>query len=413
LLIGHFGHSVDPVPRRSTIAPSRAEGRRLSPWKVDLPASLSPTGKRQRYFFETKQEALNFSEEQRNRLVNFGTVGLTGLSPSELEQAGMAFSALKPHAVSLNEVVQDWISRRIARDATVSFSEGFDQYQAYIAKKKVKGRPISDSYRSQIKHTFGRLPSLQPLPLTEIDGKKIAGEIVDMTPATKNAHLRVLSAFFSWCAQTPREWLKTNPAAKVPRESLSTGEVRVYTPDQVKRLLAAAPIDLLPNFLFGFFAGIRPEELERLRWDHVNLEEKHIEMPASITKTGTRRVVTIDPTLSAWLTWFISQRGIQQGDVTPLKNLRRRLRATRKAAKVQTIQDGARHSYASYWLATHKDEHRLRENLGHRSSDELWDHYHRATTEKEAKRFWSISPPHRSQKKVIRFALDANREARR
>jgi len=391
------------MPKRSSLAPSRASGPRVSQWKIDLPASLSPTGKRQRFFFETKQEAINFSDEQRTRLGNFGTVGISGLSPSELEQAAMAFAAIKPYSVSLNEVVKDWVARRAARDTTVTFAVGFDQYQDYIATKKVKGRPVSDAYRRQIKHTFPRFPSLHKLPLTEIDGKKIAGDMTAMTPATKNALLRVLSAFFGWCGQTPREWIKSNPAAKVPRESLSAGEVRIYTPKEVQRLLAVAPDDLKPHFLFGLFAGIRPEELERLQWAHVNVEEGHIEMPAAITKTATRRVVTIDPTLSAWLNWYISRRGIQQGNVTPLTNLRRRLRAARKAAKVQTIQDGMRHSYASYWLAVNKDEHRLRENLGHRSSDELWDHYHRACTEKEAKKFWTILPPRKKGRKIVPF----------
>ncbi len=167
--------------------------------------------------------------------------------------------------------------------------------------------------------------------------------------------------------------------------------------------MAVAPDDLLPHSLFGVFAGIRPEELERLQWEHVNVEEGHIEMPASITKTATRRVITIDPTLSAWLHWYMSRHGIQQGNVTPLTNLRRRLRAARKAAKVQAIQDGSRHSYASYWLAVNKDEHRLRENLGHRSSDELWDHYHRACTEKEARKFWAILPPKKKGKKIVSF----------
>ena len=152
------------MPRRSTITPTRAEGHRVSPWKIDLPASLSPTGKRQRFFFETKQDAVNFSDEQRTRLENFGTAGISGLSPSELEQAAIAFDAIKPYSVSLNEVVQDWVARRAARDTTVTFAVGFDQYQEYIAKKKVKGRPVSDSYRRQIKHAFPRFRSLHALP---------------------------------------------------------------------------------------------------------------------------------------------------------------------------------------------------------------------------------------------------------
>ena len=391
------------MPKRSSLEPSRASGRRVRKWKIDLPATISPTGKRQRFFFETKQDALNYAEDQRTKLTNFGTAGVSGLSPSHLEQAAKAIESLKSYSVSLNEVVQDWIDRRKAREATVTFAVGFRQYLDHFEVKRVKGRPVSEDYRRQVNQCFNRFAALHALPLTEIDGRKIDDATSKMTPAMKNAFLRILCAFFSWCAEPAREWLKTNPASNVPRESLGKREVLIYQPDEVKRLLAVAPDDLLPYFLFGFYAGIRPQELKRLDWSHLNLKEKAIVLPAVVTKTATRRVITVDPALSAWLNWYVSKHGIQQGLVTDSTNLRKRLEAVRTAAKVTNIQDGMRHSYASYWLAVNKDEHRLRENLGHRSSDELWDHYHRACTEKEARKFWAIRPPKKKQKKIVPF----------
>ena len=395
------------MPKRSSLEPSRASGRRVRKWKIDLPATISPTGKRQRFFFETKQDAENFAEDQRTKLTNFGTAGISGLSPSDLEQAAKAFDCLKPFTVSLNEVVRDWIDRRKAREATVTFAVGFRQYLDHFNVKRVKGRPVSEDYRRQIKQCFNRFTALHNLPLTEIESRTVSDATSKMTPAMKNAFLRILSAFFSWCADTPREWVKTNPAANVPRESLGKREVLIYQPDEVKRLLAVAPDDLLPHFLFGFFAGIRPQELKRLDWSHLNLKEKAVVLPSTITKTGTRRVVTVDPALSAWLRWYFAKHGIQQGPVTPTTNLRKRLDAIRTAAKVKNIQDGARHSYASFWLAVNKDEHRLRENLGHRSSDELWDHYHKACTQKEAKQFWKIRPEKKTEKKILEFKREA------
>jgi integrase len=397
------------MPKIAQMVPVRSQWAGSNQWKIDLPASLSPSGKRQRFFFETKQEAINFGQEQRTRIGNYGTAGVTGLSPSQLEQAALAFDSITPYSVSLNEVVKDWIARRKARDATVTFAVGFGQYLDHLNVKRVKGRLVSEDYRRQIKQCFNRFPSLHNIPLTDIDPKMVAKGTDDMTPAMKNAFLRVLSAFFSWAAETPREWIKSNPAAtgKVKRESLSKREVLIYQPDEVKRMLAAAPDNLLPFFAFGFFAGIRPQELKRLDWTHLNLEEKSIVMPASISKIADRRVIAVDPTLSAWLEWYVSKHGIQQGLVTDSTNLRKRLDAVRAAAKVTNIQDGMRHSYASYWLAVNKDEHRLRENLGHRSSDELWDHYHRACTEKEARKFWAIAPPAKKQKKIVAFKQEA------
>ena len=110
------------MPKIAKMTPVRSEWAGSRQWKIDLPASLSPTGNRQRFFFETKQEAINFGQEQRTRLGNFGTAGITGLSPAQLEQAAIAFDSIKPFSVSLNEVVKEWVARRRERDATVTFS---------------------------------------------------------------------------------------------------------------------------------------------------------------------------------------------------------------------------------------------------------------------------------------------------
>jgi len=52
-----------------------------------------------------------------------------------------------------------------------------------------------------------------------------------------------------------------------------------------------------------------------------------------------------------------------------------------------------RHSYCSYWLAMHKNINGLVLQSGHTSVDTMWRHYHRGTTEAEAKKFWTIMPP--------------------
>ena len=124
-------------------------------------------------------------------------------------------------------------------------------------------------------------------------------------------------------------------------------------------------------------------------------------LPAAVTKTGARRVIEINDTLAEWLNWIVERHGIQQGPIVSTVNLRKRLRAVREEARVSWIQDGMRHTYASNWLAIYKDEHRLRDNLGHKSADELWEHYHKAATKREAEKFWEIMPP--EETKVVAF----------
>lgn len=390
------------MPRKATFKPKYEEGRQR-PWKIEIPASVSLSGTRERYFFETKNEATEEGRLKKIEIDNHGTKGSKLASPAVMEQANLAIAALAPYpGVTLNQVVQEWVTRQKARDASRVFSEAAAEFEQHLTVKKIKGRPVSDSYRRQVKYTFPRFPALHARMLADITARDIAQATEGMPPSAKNAFLRVLSAFFSWCAEPARGWMAANPAQNVTKESVGDGEVETFSADQCSRLLAACAehdAELLPYHLFGLFAGIRPEELERMEWKHVDPEEKHIVLPPDVTKTKSRRVIVIEDTLSTWLQWFISRHGIHKGPVTPETNLRKRLRALRTAAKVTWIQDGMRHTYASNWLAQFNDEHKLRANLGHKSASELWDHYHKATTKRDAEKFWAIAP----DKKVIKF----------
>ena len=226
------------MPKRPTLKPIHVPGRE-KPWKIDIPASLSSTGQRARYFFESKQDAINFAEEHKFRLKNYGTAGISSLSPSQIEQAARAFAALEPHGVTLNEIVQDWNTRRRAAEATVTFEEGFRQFEQHLARKKIKGRAVSKSYLRQVKYTFPRFPALHDKLLTEIDARIIAHATAGMKPSAKNSFLRVLSAFFAWSAEIPRQWMNHNPAKSVPKESVGSAEVETLTPDETARILDA------------------------------------------------------------------------------------------------------------------------------------------------------------------------------
>ncbi len=390
--------------KKGSLKPIFVEGRKTSPWKIDLPASVSDSRKRTRFYFRTKIEADTFAEKHRIKLVNNGLMGVSLLAPSQEALAAKAFKDLEPFGVTLGEVVTYWIERKKERARTVTFEEASKRYLDHLTTSK--DRAYSDSYLKQIELTFPRFPSIHSLPLTDIDSRKIAECMGDMTPAVKNAMLRVLSAFFTWCGQTPREWLRINPAKAehIKRTSRKKEEVKLYTGKEIARLLTSCPADLLPYHLFGLFAGIRPEEIERMQWEHVDLAEGYIALPGSITKTSERRNIKIEPTLSDWLNWWIEINGIPKGPVTPLTNLRRRMRELREEAKIEVIQDGLRHCYASNWLAVHKSADQLREYMGHKSASVLWQHYHRAVSEREAREFWAILPPNKAKsEKVLKF----------
>lgn len=392
------------MPRRADLKPQRAKWTGASQWKIDVPASLSPTGKRERSFFETKQDAEDYALEVRTELKNHGTGGVVGLSPVQLDQARVAFSKLEGRGVTLNEVVADWITRADQRESSVTFAEAGQRFRDWLEVRKIKGRAVSASYQRTVRQALARFSEWDSMQLTEIDARRIAKGVEGSSPSVRNALLAVLSALFTWAGEVERGWVKENPCKGVKRGEGGAKEVETFENTAVKKALTKAveeSPDLLAYHVFGFFAGIRPDELKRMAWEHVDIAERHIVLPAGLTKTGERRVIEIDDTLAEWLAFIVKTQGIQSGPIVSPVNLRRRLRALRDDAKVAWIQDGMRHTYASAWLAANGDEHKLRANLGHKSSGELWDHYHRAMTKREAAEFWKIKPPKGS--KIVKF----------
>ena len=87
--------------------------------------------------------------------------------------------------------------------------------------------------------------------------------------------------------------------------------------------------------------------------------------------------------------------------------LRKKRRANWKAVageKARWVQQGARHTYCSCWLAIHGDINKLVLQSGHDSVDTMWRSYHKGVKKAEAQKFWAIMPPKKPDAKVIPFA---------
>ena len=385
------------MARRLSLKPYPT-GLKKWPWRVNLPANITTTGKRQRRFFESKQVADTFCRAERIRLDNYGRNSTT-LTPGQQEEAAIAFERLSPYDVTLNTVVADFVARHEAQARSVTYKA---LVEAFIGSKKNR----SKAYLRALKYTLANFQTLHDRKVCGIEPEEIEKEMHGMTPAVRNAYLRNLRAIFNFGIK--RAWLESNPIAKLDFEVVKNGEVITLTPKQALALmLAAADLDneLLPYHALGLFAGIRPFELQRLQWDHIDLVERHIEITSAVSKTGRRRIIDIEPNLSAWISYYVTKGGTTVGNVTPTSNLRNRLRRIREAAGITDwTQDVMRHSYASYWLAQHGDINRLTLQMGHESPHMLWKHYHKAAKRKDAEGYWKIMPCDVGEKKIVSIA---------
>lgn len=117
---------ISSMARRLSLEPS-ASGLKKWPWRVNLPANISNSGRRERRFFKKKSEAETFCRLQRIRLDNFGRSSGT-LTPGQQEEAAMAFERLAPYSIALNTVIADFIARQKAKANSVTFKVLFDSF---------------------------------------------------------------------------------------------------------------------------------------------------------------------------------------------------------------------------------------------------------------------------------------------
>ena len=70
--------------------------------------------------------------------------------------------------------------------------------------------------------------------------------------------------------------------------------VHIVTPEQADLLMAHAPMEVVPFFAIGLWAGLRVSEIERLDWGkHINLPGRTIDLSWFPTKTLQPRFAPI------------------------------------------------------------------------------------------------------------------------
>ena len=186
-----------------------------------------------------------------------------------------------------------------------------------------------------------------------------------------------------------RGYCLDNPAADVERPKIRNGEVKIFTPDETRKLLAAAPEDFLPCLALGLFAGLRSAEIERLEWKDIDLKQGHVVVGADAAKTASRRIVPIAENLAVWLAPYAGRTG----GLWPHGRdyFHKRQEATAKAAGVAWKANGCRHSFASYSFALCADAGRVAGYCGN-SPGVIHRHYKQLCTPADAQKFFSIKP---------------------
>ncbi|MEI7959149.1 MAG: tyrosine-type recombinase/integrase [Verrucomicrobiota bacterium] len=202
-------------------------------------------------------------------------------------------------------------------------------------------------------------------------------------PTTRNSILKKFKTLASWAKR--QRLVSHETISDIEFWKVKAGEVAIYTPEEMKKILTGMPSEMVPIVAICAFAGVRVSEAFRLDWKDISLERGYITVAATKTKTAARRLVPIQENLKAWLTPYVKKEGPVATFFEAYFN------DTIRARKLPRKRNAFRHSYISYRLAEMPDAPRVALEAGN-SPAMIFKHYRELVTPEEGKQWFGIMP---------------------
>lgn len=359
-------------------------------------------GKRKFESCSDETQAMKNATKKAETLSTFGArvAGTSGDQIAELVRLG---DFLKPFGVTVTQAVGAvgaWLSRfgtleEISRALVAGPMTGGNVVERTVGQAvaemltQKKSNGVSKKYYQDIKYRLENkfAPAFKCNASTVttsqiqswLDGRKMPARTY------MNFH-RLLNVLFEFCVA--RNYCALNPLAKVETRKIRAGEVVIYTPDEMKKLLAKADDEFKPMLVICGFAGLRTEEFKRLTWANVDFESGNIILDAVQAKTASRRVVPMSANLRAWLEDYKHKKGLvwTDGDIHHAQE------KVGKLAGVPWKKNALRHSFCSYRLGVVHDAAKVAFEAGN-SAPMIHGHYKALVTDQAAQEWFAIVPP--------------------
>lgn len=367
-----------------------------------MPASISDTGKLQRRYFKTKEEALAEASAFRKDYKAHGEKA-TVLPPRIADQALVAVKLLQGTGASLIDAASAFRKAWEAKRSSQPFGKAV---KTYLAAREDLRKSTLDSY----KYTLEKVAKpLSERILTDLKTADFEQLLKDKGPTAIRMHRANLRAFWRWAAKAPREWCDAGvlEALEVARTS-DDSDIQILKPDDVEALLRAAEAEgsgAAAAYAIAIFGGVRMAELERLTWSNVHRD--HIEIGRDVAKKHSRRLVPLCAGLKAWLKSYRQNAEPDQlivpanwPDVS--KSVRRRagwnvaarlLKNPPEPTRGPWPANACRHTCASVQVAIGTPLEKLIFAFGHSGGhDLLRKHYVSRLTQRDAHKILSIRP---------------------
>ena len=303
--------------------------------------------------------------------------------------------------------------------------------RAVLSYLETEARPASTKkFVGRLASHFGPTLTCDAIDQAAIDGACRALCRPDAKPATRLRNV-ITPAKAVLMHAARRGWC---PPPRFERTRASPGRTDWFTPAEAEAMIAAAAggnrRHLRPLLVFLFCTGARLGEAVALDWQDVDLPNARATLRGVLadgtrgTKSGADRIVDLPPRCVAELAALPHRAGPVFHSRGPARAPYRRTQASRtvpyggqirgawagclKAADIERklTPHHARHTWASWHYAIHKDAMRLRQDGGWSSIQQV-ERYAKLippSLEDAVRHFWGLQPPAHPTKKGARHA---------
>jgi integrase len=373
---------------------------------------------------ERKREKRATLEDAKDRAQKILTDHRSGrqhvraVTAREAEVLNQVVEMLSPLSVSLPSAIREYVSAKTAvpgvdlLQAVKHFAA--DQERLARPQKSVIGvvaelksalqsQGRSERYREDMGVRLNAFAkdfkvNVSSVRVAELDAWLIG---LKVAPRTQNNYRACIATLFSYARN--RGYLARDTKTEAELAMVATdrsSEIGIYSPDALRVMLEQLPLAFIAHVALGGLAGLRTSEIGRLAWKDINLPGKFIVVAADKAKTAQRRIVPICDALASWLAPLPRDTGLVRVGWNADRTFLRALGAALDNIGVESVNNGLRHSFASYRLASVKSAEQVALEMGN-SPRKVFSNYRKLTTEAEATRWFSVEAI--TEKTVVNF----------
>lgn len=267
-----------------------------------------------------------------------------------------------------------------------------------------KKRQIASITTRELEDFFNAMPERKTRgQIVEFTGKK-----KKLTGRTRNNYKGIFATFFGFArdrgylprgVDTEAQHIRIAHDNKTEKQRSEELPYRIYRPAEMQQILDGMTAEWIPFVVLGAFAGIRTAEIYRLDWRDVNMDGRQIVVDDHKAKVGSKRYVPISDQLATWLAPHVKKSGWICPRFTRESSMLRAFGRVRNLIPVRKVQNGHRHSYASYRMAEIGDLAKVSWDMGN-SPMELKASYVSLAGRNDLAEWLSILPKKANPKKV-------------